>query len=1293
MPKKLKQFLLVSCLAAILLSCISLAGQSTNSAIYISSSPPLTAVPPNPKREEISLNRLWQFIPAVGEAAQRPPVTGWGKIRVPGDWQQEGNDLVPGVVERGTGTAWDNFNGWELGKAWYRYKVQIPARWQGRRILLNLDRVSTDAKVYINDRECGAVDWPYGAVDLTPFATPGEDVTLTLLVAAAADEKDKVAIMSPNEIYQVEGDNKLDAKGLIDNVRLLSLPQGGHISDVFVQPSTRKQQVQLDVELRDATQGGEVQLVAQMFDERGKVEKEFTAIARVAAKPLQTLQVAWKWDDPRLWDLGQPNLYTLRLGVKGQGIEDEYDQSFGFREFWIEGRKFYLNGTEFRLRPTLQGDNWQGWGVGTPEVLDGMLAGYEKAGYNIAEPWPWNYYARGRWHFRGMLAERADLKGFPLIAPALDMVRDGYVEDWKGRTGKRSWEPKLARELRRDRNHPSILMWANSPNYFGYSDDQNPRRIGMKRFQGGLDRIENKRVKEVIPIGEDAIATIKKYDPTRPAMMHQGAAVGDVYALNSYLNIIPLQEREEWLSDWSKVGEMPYMVVEFGTPLHASMMRGHNGFNQAIYTEPLMTEYSAIYLGNEAYKLETEAYRSKIRDLFVKDQEYKNWQNVPELDFSPAFQKLQHLFITNTWRSWRTYGVTGGMIPWSMGHGWEVNERGKEWMSLGEFEPGRRGPFPNKVFRYFSEYLNLKSYEIYPGGKALLANNGPTLAWIAGSQETFVAKDHSFFAKGLLQKQAVLINDTRTEQPFSFHWKVRVENKTIATGEKTGKIATAKTLFFPIEAELPEVSSKTEGEIVLTAKIGTQEHRDRFPFRVFPTQAPALQPKQELTVFDPVGKTTQMLRQLGYQVVPWRGSNTDSVLVIGREVLSRDRAIPRNLEAFVRNGGRVIICTQKPDWIEKNLGLRVAKQLSRRVFPVNSTHSIVRDLDEFDLRDWNGESTLVEAYPNTIKNPTKRSSYRTPWYGWHWGNRGAVSSAAIEKPHLSGWRPILETEFDLAYSLLLELNYGKGRIILNTLDLEDHFQTDPAARQIAKQIIDYSATEPSSLQAEKVVLLGSKEDANFLDKLGAIYQRENKISADADLVIVGSQAQVDESELHNYLQAGGKAFFLPQRCERRDRCDVNLGVTLKSAANFQSSLTVPNWSELRGISASDLHSRTNYNAWVVDRSADNQNIESSVAEDGLFARKKVGDGVAIFCQLDPENLDADTATYFRLTRWRHTRAIAQILANLGASFQTDRQIFNAIEGDRTTSNKFPFYSPDYRADFDLGDDPYRYYRW
>ncbi len=121
----------------------------------------------------------------------------------------------------------------------------------------------------------------------------------------------------------------------------------------------------------------------------------------------------------------------------------------------------------------------------------------------------------------------------------------------------------------------------------------------------------------------------------------------------------------------------------------------------------------------------------------------------------------------------------------------------------------------------------------------------------------------------------------------------------------------------------------------------------------------------------------------------------------------------------------------------------------------------------------------------------------------------------------------------------------------------------------------------------------------------------------------------------------------------------------------------------------------------------------------------MGKGVAIFCQVDPDRFQADEKTYFRYTRWRSTRAVAQLLANLGAGFPGDRQVFmpshiaDALDwsigpnGDRsgpqatgprigmeTSGSLKPegpqslgYYHPDYRTDFPMGDNPYRYYRW
>ena len=249
--------------------------------------------------------------------------------------------------------------------------------------------------------------------------------------------------------------------------------------------------------------------------------------------------------------------------------------------------------------------------------------------------------------------------------------------------------------------------------------------------------------------------------------------------------------------------------------------------------------------------------------------------------------------------------------------------------------------------------------------------------------------------------------------------------------------------------------------------------------------------------------TGKMLANLGYATRAWDGAPAPLV-VIGRNALKKDPTVAARLEAYVRAGGRAMICAQDPQWMAQALEWRVCPQVSRRVFPMGSP--VTRGMDADDLRDWTGSSTLIEAYPKYVGNYLQGNEGDQPYAGWHWGNRGGVTSAAIEKPHRSGWRPLLECEFDLAYTPLMELDYGKGRLIVCTLDLEDHVASDPAARRMAGRLIDYAIHCPLSPLVSKVVYLGGASGAAWLDKIGVGYQRSAAMDADAGLLLIGPDA-------------------------------------------------------------------------------------------------------------------------------------------------------------------------------------------
>jgi beta-galactosidase len=1136
----------------------------------------------NAKRAQVSLDGVWRFTPAT-EGAAEPPKPGWAYIKVPGDWQNRPG-RASSLLALGSGPQWDLYDGASVSRAWYQRQVPVPANWQGRAISLHFDRVCTDAIVYVNGKRCGQIAWPWGSVDITSAATPGKTADVRVLVAAIADAE-KVgtfwqSALSDTVTFSSAG---LRTRGLTGRVFLESRSSGARVTDVFVRTSTRRKNVSLDVELSGVGQAGPVRIIADMLDDKGRVEKSFTADAAVAAKETQTLTLSWPWADPRLWDVGRPNLYTLRLKVNGAGLDDEYDQGFGFREFWADGRKLFLNGTEIHLRqpcfyygPRMQvGDNFSEMGS---EKVD----------------------TRGDAADSGRELDDADRKGYLVAQHVLNanryMLRPGGRIVWE-QNRQRAFD-RAAVWMRHYRNHPSVVMWVAGFNFFNNAVDADPRHMGRRGWGQGEERWQR-----LVAAGREMFDGLKALDPTRVYYSHAGAYTGDVYTMNCYLDLIPLQEREDWLSAWAERGEMPISMVEFGTPMDCTFRRGRHGFESNITSEPLLTEYAAIYFGTDAYAAEEPKYRRYLRGLFRGGMLYQSSEN--RLDEYANDHKIQQLFRVNTWRSWRTAGLPGGLRTWS-------------WMQ-----------------------------------DSLKEINGPTLAWIAGPAGAYTAKDHHFRPGQTINKQIVLINDTLEPQHFTAAWTATAGGKPVGQGQAQGQLAVSEIRFLPFHVVAPaeEAGGKADGRITLTATIGAASHKDTFAFRVFGEDRPG---RGEIAVVDPSGLTGRMLENLGYRTRPWRGEDVP-LMVIGRNALKDDAALAARLEPYVRSGGRALVCAQDPQWMTRALGWRVCPKVARRVFPVNTL--VARGLDADDLRDWSGSSTLIEAYPEYVGNYLRGNEREQPYAGWHWGNRGGVSSAGVEKPHRSGWRPLLECEFDLAYTPLMELDYGQGRLTACTLDLEDHVAADPSARRMAGRVVDDALHRPLSPRASKVVYVGGPAGAAWLDKIGVSYQRPVTAggadgTAGAGLLLVGPDAALDATALRAYVEKGGKAFFLP-----RSQADGGLGVTLKpAAAGFAGSLSVPAWPEASGLSASDLRWRADLETapWVVSAGAE-------IGADGLIGRQVIGKGVAVFCQVDPDRFRADEKTYFRYTRWRSSRAVAQLLANLGASFPADRRIFHPVD--------------------------------
>ncbi len=1194
----------------------------------------------NHYRSEIVLNGIWQFQPATNSDSFASPKK-WGNIWVPGSWNGNTSSGMPGIELANPSWMTDIKS---VEKAWYNRDFFIPKNWKDKTIEIGFKRVSTDARIYINKQFAGLISWYSGSIDLTKFVAFGKINTIDIYVIAAASADDIPVLMGTATTQVSYKKSELNTKGIIGDVIVSAKPKGIFISDVFVKTSFRKKLLQAEVEMVGVKKAGLLTCIATIMDSNNQVVKTFTSSHHAIAKDTQTIHLSSTWLDPQLWDIDHPTMYTMhcRLSIDGK-VFDNYLQSFGFREFWAEGKNFMLNGTRINLRPFLEGS-----GSGMEELIDAKIDGLKKNGFNFSEIWPDNNDERGRSEFWEETMQRADKKGYLLAGPGLSffpyIIGSNWTFDWNKPGVKQQFENRMLLNLRQYRNHPSVVMWTTTGNFFGYTQDQNPLHIGRKNWIS--DPLWNRNA----AAGEDAIAIMKKHDPTRLVFTHHGAYVGDVHTVNFYLNMIPLQEREEWMSEYSKRGQMPFIGVEFGTPLHCTFLRGRNGYGNNIQTEPLVTEFSAIYLGNKAYTQEPSYYRSLIKNHFIKEQSYTSWHGPVEMERMWSFQQIQKLFTTNTWRSWRTYEVSGGMLPWNNGHGWTPKiQPNSTQVNMPAFAAGRKGTWYKFADKTDAHFLSPEGWEQQIAGEAFVANNNETLAYIAGSKEAFTSKDHHFRTAQQVEKQLFFFNDTRQVQSASWKYSVLVGDelvdhqqgfiKEIPVGEK-------QSLSFSLKLPATIPSQKLNGKIILSATIGKNIHTDTFFFRVY---KPITNISKSITVFDPVGKTSSMLKLLGYTVKNWSASENTPFVIIGREVLSSAYELPLNLETYIANGGKAIVFNQNPDSILHKRGFRTSPFISRYVFPIDSLHPVTKGLDAIDFTNWSGNSSLVDAYPDYIFSDKKaENTGEEPYYGWHWGNRGGVSTGAIEKPHHSAWKPILECEFDMAYSPLMELNFKKGLLIWCALDLEDHINEDPVAAIVANQLIGYIMDKQVLPRKKFTYYIGGESHEELLNSMGLQYQKVDEITDSTDLLICGALTFTQEKQVIDFASKGGKVLVLPS-----NKLGNFMGVNYVLDTAFIGSNTMPNWDITAGISLSDIRFRTAFPAIKISDGCE-------LGLNGMIGRKTVGKGELIFTQFNPLQFNADSLTYFRYTRWRQTRALSQLLANLGAAFQQDAAIFRSL---------------------------------
>lgn len=383
-------------------------------------------------------NKGWKFAKGAQTNAQKPDFddANWQQVRLPHDWAIAGpfNAQLSGETGK---LPWQ-------GEAWYRKSFELPASATGKRVYLLFDGVMAFPQVYINGQLAGSWDYGYTSfyIDITNYIKPGTSNTAAVYVDTRAHES-----------------RWYPGAGIYRKVQLL-ITDPVHVDIWGTQITTpdvsaRAATVKINTSVINAdTQNRQVSVQQWVLDASGNTVAADSVACSVKAGEGHAYEQFVTIAQPRLWDINQPQLYTLKTQIKKDGqVCDTYSSTFGIRSihftandgFWLNGRRVQLKGVNqhhdlgalgaaFNLRAAER----------QLEILRDMGCNAVRTSHNTPAP---------------ELLDLCDKMGFLVIDELFDKW-DAKADIPQGMPFEVFAERQVNHFMRRDRNHPCIFLWS-----------------------------------------------------------------------------------------------------------------------------------------------------------------------------------------------------------------------------------------------------------------------------------------------------------------------------------------------------------------------------------------------------------------------------------------------------------------------------------------------------------------------------------------------------------------------------------------------------------------------------------------------------------------------------------------------------------------------------------------------------------------------------------------------------------------------------------------------------------------
>ncbi|MCA1808810.1 MAG: hypothetical protein LC725_05065, partial [Lentisphaerae bacterium] len=419
--------------------------------------------------------------------------------------------------------------------AWYALRVDLAPAAQDT-IWLRCDAVGHACELFVNGASVGRHLGGYTPFEFditTQVRKGGNDLLMLVQDDTAARDSARRRMLA--QLDCGKGAINAHLEGIRGGVYLEIRPPV-HPVRVRVGTSTRQSSIAVETWLRGAPDDVQVSHAVYEWPQGAQPVLKLPPAAPEPAGSgddgLTRMVSRAEWADPELWSPAHPRLYVMRTTVRRGSQRESIETRFGFREFWIDGKNFMLNGRKIRLF----GDS------GLPRELRSVVPDaardYSRRIFEFLKR-EFNYMST-RLHkmiFPAWTIQGADEAGVLVInqsglhSPHRQMFQNG------GEELMAQLEREYAEWYWRDVNSPSVVIWDMD-----------------------TELIRGQRAPDLLSQTLQLDTFIKKYDP-QAITEHSGAAwyhpdqqVVHVHMHEHYTRI---------MRDWLRLGRTPLNMGEF----------------------------------------------------------------------------------------------------------------------------------------------------------------------------------------------------------------------------------------------------------------------------------------------------------------------------------------------------------------------------------------------------------------------------------------------------------------------------------------------------------------------------------------------------------------------------------------------------------------------------------------------------------------------------------------------------------------------------------------------------------